>query len=107
MNVHNLSMIFAPNFLRCPSDNLAIIFENTKYEQTFMRTLLLHLNSEDFFSDGRGIGNSNKNHGNDILKEEIYRNNNWNNGNVIEKYNISGNGSGNNNDENEGRQQLS
>ncbi|CAG8760739.1 15551_t:CDS:2, partial [Acaulospora morrowiae] len=33
MNVHNLAMCFAPNFLRCPSDNLSVIFENTKYEQ--------------------------------------------------------------------------
>ncbi len=45
MNIHNLAMVFAPNFLRCPSDNLAVIFENTKYEQAFLRTLLLNLNS--------------------------------------------------------------
>ncbi|CAI2170444.1 2081_t:CDS:10, partial [Funneliformis geosporum] len=44
MNIHNLAMVFAPNFLRCPSDNLAVIFENTKYEQAFLRTLLINLN---------------------------------------------------------------
>ncbi|CAG8733567.1 6552_t:CDS:2, partial [Funneliformis caledonium] len=51
MNIHNLAMVFAPNFLRCPSDNLAVIFENTKYEQSFLRTLLINLNSKDFFDD--------------------------------------------------------
>ncbi|OAJ43244.1 hypothetical protein BDEG_26617 [Batrachochytrium dendrobatidis JEL423] len=30
MTVGNLAMVFAPNFLRCPSDNPATIFENTK-----------------------------------------------------------------------------
>ncbi|KAI9205890.1 Rho GTPase activation protein [Polychytrium aggregatum] len=40
MNVHNLAMVFAPNFLRCPSDNPTTIFENTKYEQAFLRMLI-------------------------------------------------------------------
>lgn len=43
MNVHNLAMVFAPNFLRCPSDSLTAVFENTKFEQAFLRTLLLEL----------------------------------------------------------------
>lgn len=43
MNVHNLAMVYAPNFLRCPSDNLTVIFENAKYEQAFVRTMILHL----------------------------------------------------------------
>eukprot|EP00842_Homolaphlyctis_polyrhiza_P001057 jgi/Hompol1/1952/HPOL_005807-RA len=30
MTVANLAMVFAPNFLRCPSDNPTTIFENTK-----------------------------------------------------------------------------
>ncbi|CAG8561530.1 10944_t:CDS:10 [Dentiscutata erythropus] len=51
MNVNNLAMVFAPNFLRCPSDNLAVIFENTKYEQTYVRTLLLNLHSREIESD--------------------------------------------------------
>ncbi|RUS18343.1 hypothetical protein BC937DRAFT_88864 [Endogone sp. FLAS-F59071] len=40
MNVHNLAMVFAPNFLRCPHENLTIVFENSKYEQAFVRTLI-------------------------------------------------------------------
>ena len=30
MTVANIAMVFAPNFLRCPSENPAVIFENTK-----------------------------------------------------------------------------
>jgi hypothetical protein len=116
MNVHNLAMVFAPNFLRCPSDNLAKIFENTKYEQSFLRTLLLNLNRKDFFDDGENwtINGSNKNHGNDNIKDESYnrqenRNHNKMNGNhMIEEYNKSENGGGSNsNDGNGGGQQLS
>ncbi|RIB02959.1 hypothetical protein C2G38_2255281 [Gigaspora rosea] len=51
MNVNNIAMVFAPNFLRCPSDNLAVIFENTKYEQTYVKTLLLNLRSREVESD--------------------------------------------------------
>ncbi|RKO98401.1 hypothetical protein CXG81DRAFT_15960 [Caulochytrium protostelioides] len=40
MNVANLAMVFAPNFLRCPSDNPTTIFENTKFEQGFLRILI-------------------------------------------------------------------
>ncbi|KAI9248727.1 Rho GTPase activation protein [Helicostylum pulchrum] len=40
MNVFNLAMVFAPNFLRCPSVNLTTIFENSKYEQIFLKTLI-------------------------------------------------------------------
>jgi len=40
MTLANLAMIFAPNFLRCPSDDPQTIFENTKYEQAFMRVLI-------------------------------------------------------------------
>ncbi|CAG8751923.1 23978_t:CDS:2, partial [Gigaspora rosea] len=35
----------------CPSDNLAVIFENTKYEQTYVKTLLLNLRSREVESD--------------------------------------------------------
>jgi len=42
MTLANLAMVFAPNFLRCPSDNPQIIFENTKYEQAFLRILISH-----------------------------------------------------------------
>ncbi|KAI8814450.1 Rho GTPase activation protein [Cladochytrium replicatum] len=40
MSVGNLAMVFAPNFLRCPSDSPATIFENTKYEQAWLRILI-------------------------------------------------------------------
>ncbi|CAG8490713.1 6207_t:CDS:10 [Paraglomus brasilianum] len=42
MNINNLAMVFAPSFLRCPSENLAVVFENTKYEQAFVKTLLIN-----------------------------------------------------------------
>ncbi|ORZ22041.1 hypothetical protein BCR42DRAFT_405365 [Absidia repens] len=43
MNINNLAMVFAPNFLRCPSESLSTVFENSKYEQTFLRTLIQQL----------------------------------------------------------------
>jgi len=46
MTISNLGMVFAPSFLRCPSDNPQTIFENSKVEQDFVKTLLLHLKSE-------------------------------------------------------------
>ncbi|KAI9316473.1 hypothetical protein BX666DRAFT_1951155 [Dichotomocladium elegans] len=46
MNVNNLAMVFAPNFLRCPSESLTTVFENSKYEQAFVKTLLLHLSTD-------------------------------------------------------------
>eukprot|EP00158_Paraphelidium_tribonemae_P003193 Partr_v1_DN25949_c0_g1_i3_m68372 putative Rho GTPase activating protein 39 len=46
MSVNNVAMVFAPNILRCPSDNLQVILENTKYEQAFVRTLITHLVSD-------------------------------------------------------------
>jgi hypothetical protein len=30
MSFANIAMVFAPNFLRCPSDDPMVIFENTK-----------------------------------------------------------------------------
>lgn len=43
MSVNNLAMIFAPTFLRCPSDNPQDLMENTQFEQDFVHTLILHL----------------------------------------------------------------
>ncbi|KAJ3365040.1 hypothetical protein GGF31_008839 [Allomyces arbusculus] len=40
MSVQNLAMVFAPNFLRCPSDDPTEIFESTKREQAFLATLI-------------------------------------------------------------------
>jgi len=42
MTLANLAMVFAPNFLRCPSENPQVIFENTKYEQAFIRILITY-----------------------------------------------------------------
>ena len=41
MTVDNLAMVFAPSFLRCPSDNPTIIFGNTKFEQAFVKTIMV------------------------------------------------------------------
>lgn len=43
MTVANIAMVFAPNFVRCPSDNPTTIFENTKYEQAFIRILMTYI----------------------------------------------------------------
>lgn len=45
MNVSNLAMVFAPNFLRCPSDNPLTILVNSKLEQCFLKTLINYLES--------------------------------------------------------------
>lgn len=44
MTKDNLAMVFAPNFLRCPSDDPEIIFNNTKFEQAFIRILMSNNN---------------------------------------------------------------
>ncbi|RKP10231.1 Rho GTPase activation protein [Thamnocephalis sphaerospora] len=43
MHIDNLAMVFAPSFLRCPTSNLTQIFENTRHEQAFVKTLIIHL----------------------------------------------------------------
>ena len=45
MDVSNLAMVFAPNVLRCSSDDPRVIFESTRREMTFLRTLILHLDT--------------------------------------------------------------
>lgn len=40
MNVNNLAMVFAPNFLRCPSESLTTVFENSKYEQADRKSVV-------------------------------------------------------------------
>jgi hypothetical protein len=48
MTVNNLAMVFAPNFLRCPSHLPAhTVFENAKLEQAFLRTLILNLKTTE------------------------------------------------------------
>jgi hypothetical protein len=43
MNITNLALVFAPNFLRCPSENPMAILVNSKLEQCFVRTLINYL----------------------------------------------------------------
>ena len=45
MDASNLSMVFAPNFLRCPSQDPIIIMENTRKEMAFVKTLIHHLDT--------------------------------------------------------------
>jgi len=45
MPVQSLAMVFAPNFLRCPSDSLSVALKNTKYEQLFLTQLITHLST--------------------------------------------------------------
>ncbi|XP_062504301.1 rho GTPase-activating protein 39-like isoform X2 [Corticium candelabrum] len=47
MDVSNLAMVWAPNFLRCPSTDPLEIFENTRREMTFLRTLIEHWDTAD------------------------------------------------------------
>jgi hypothetical protein len=58
MNVLNLAMVFAPNFLRCPSPDLTTIFENSKYEQLFLQTLIteLYVDKDACAFDGHVLG---------------------------------------------------
>ena len=46
MDASNLSMVFAPNFLRCPSSDPAIIMENTRKEMAFVKTLIHGLDTQ-------------------------------------------------------------
>ena len=43
MTISNLSMVFAPNLLRCPSDNPLVILANQKAEQNFLKILVNYL----------------------------------------------------------------
>ena len=46
MDASNLSMVFAPNFLRCSSTDPLVIMENTRKEMAFVKTLIHHLDTE-------------------------------------------------------------
>ncbi|XP_062871312.1 rho GTPase-activating protein 39 isoform X1 [Trichomycterus rosablanca] len=45
MDVNNLAMVMAPNCLRCQSDDPRVIFENTRKEMSFLRVLIVHLDT--------------------------------------------------------------
>lgn len=46
MSHDNLAMVWAPNFLRCPSEDPMIIFNNTKMEMQYVRHLVLNLKTD-------------------------------------------------------------
>ncbi|CAF0929616.1 unnamed protein product [Rotaria sordida] len=46
MDVNNLSMVFAPNILRCNSEDAKVIFENARKEMLFIKILILHLDTD-------------------------------------------------------------
>jgi len=46
MDSSNLSMVFAPNFLRCPSSDPIVIMENTRKEMAFVKSLIHGLDTE-------------------------------------------------------------
>ena len=45
MDANNLAMVMAPNCLRCESDDPKVIFENTRKEMAFIRTLIQNLDT--------------------------------------------------------------
>ena len=45
MDVNNLAMVMAPNCLRCESQDPRVIFENTRKEMGFLRTLIQSLDT--------------------------------------------------------------
>lgn len=45
MDTNNLSMIMAPNCLRCESEDPKVIMENTKKEMLFLKTLIQNLDT--------------------------------------------------------------
>jgi len=45
MDVNNLAMVMAPNCLRCESQDPKVIFENTRKEMGFIRTLIQNLDT--------------------------------------------------------------
>ena len=40
MTIGNIALVWGPNFLRCPSDDPVVIFQNTKFEQKFLAILI-------------------------------------------------------------------
>lgn len=51
MDVANLSMVMAPNILRCESLDPTIIFANSRKEMEFMKTIILHYDTSPFAFD--------------------------------------------------------
>lgn len=51
MSINNLAMVFAPNFLRCPSEDPSVIFNTQKHQQTYVKHLITSLKKEDLKLD--------------------------------------------------------
>ena len=45
MDASNLATVFAPNCLRCPSQDPCIILENTRKEMAFVKSLIVNLDT--------------------------------------------------------------
>lgn len=45
MDSSNLAMVFAPNCLRCTSNDPKVILENARKEMAFMRTLITNMDT--------------------------------------------------------------
>ena len=45
MDASNLATVFAPNCLRCPSNDPIVILENTRKEMGFVKSLIVHLDT--------------------------------------------------------------
>lgn len=45
MDANNIAMIWAPNCLRCQSDNPLVIFENARKELLFLRNVIENLDT--------------------------------------------------------------
>ncbi|KAH9940532.1 uncharacterized protein BXZ73DRAFT_42852 [Epithele typhae] len=51
MTSQNLSLVMAPNLLRCNSDSMVVVFTNSQYEQQFVHNLLVHLKCAEIDSE--------------------------------------------------------
>eukprot|EP01125_Pyxidicula_operculata_P005721 TRINITY_DN1_c6_g1_i2.p1 TRINITY_DN1_c6_g1~~TRINITY_DN1_c6_g1_i2.p1 ORF type:complete len:579 (-),score=201.13 TRINITY_DN1_c6_g1_i2:224-1960(-) len=63
MNIDNLAMVFAPNFLKCPSEDPEVIFNTQKHQQTFVKHLITDLDCDEDIPDdssGSGLRKSNR-----------------------------------------------
>jgi len=46
MDASNLAMVFAPNVLRCRSQESIVVLENARKAMTFMKTLIQHMDTK-------------------------------------------------------------
>ncbi|ETO25930.1 hypothetical protein RFI_11206 [Reticulomyxa filosa] len=44
MNLENLSIVFAPTILKCPSDDPTVLIQNNKFEKDFILQMITNLN---------------------------------------------------------------